>query len=225
MRLAWFLLVFAMISTGCSVRIGPWKIGAPAIAGSGIVAVEERTIEPYSEIEVSGAIQTEVELGIEPSLSVAADDNLLEFIECKVVNGKLLLSTTESMSTSNPILVKTTTARLNAYKGSGATRGTLVGLASEEFAVQLSGASTLTTSVGNAKHLTVRASGASSFEGSELVSDHADVHVSGASKARIGITETLIAHASGASSVRYSGAPATVRKDTSGASSIQPVEE
>jgi hypothetical protein len=67
----------------------------------------------------------------------------------------------------------------------------------------------------------VDVSGASTLNTFDLTSQTVEVEASGASTARVNALKSLRATASGASSVRYRGNPATLSNDASGASSVK----
>jgi hypothetical protein len=110
---------------------------------------------------------------------------------------------------------------LKAYRGSGATTGTVTGVKSEEFRLSLRGASNCSPK-GDAAKLTVDCSGASHAHALGLNSKSVKATVSGASTAEVHATEELSADASGASTIRYAGAPAKLQKNATAASSISP---
>ncbi len=225
-RTQWCLLLTAMCLIGfpgCNLRIGNWRIGGgPTLRGNGNIATEERLVEEFTSIDVSGAMQVSIELGNEPALSITADENLLEVIESTVINGRLVLRNLESYSSSNPVVIKVSTQQLKSYDGSGATTGIIAGsVETDVFEVDLSGASRLTLGSGTTGKLKANLSGASSLKASELVAGDADIDVSGASSAITNVTGSLDAEASGASSVRYSGDPKSVKERASGGSSVR----
>jgi hypothetical protein len=185
-----------------------------------MLASEVRSVENFNRVDVSGSIQTEIELGMEPSATVIADDNLLELIETQVSGDRLRVRMTGSCSTHNPIVVRITTPELTTYHGSGATQASLVGMAGESLEVDLSGASSFKSSVGTVSKLSVELSGASTFQGIDLIADSIRVKASGASSATVCPIDQLKAHASGASTIRYAGAPAKLSVDSSGAGSV-----
>lgn len=216
------LLALACIlpATGCSIRIGGWKLGSSAIQGNGIVATEERVIDEFDSVDVSGALQIELSLGSDPTLSITADENLLEIIDTQVVDGKLIVTSTDSYSSSNPVVIKAGSIHLKKYAGSGATKGIVQVLEEDELAIDLSGASSLTLSSGSVSKLSVDVSGASTVNAPELLVQEAKVEASGASTVILQPIEQLSARASGASTVRYVGQPNILSKDESGAASV-----
>ena len=93
----------------------------------------------------------------------------------------------------------------------------------DEGTIDLSGSSIAEPS-GTARALEARVSGASQFDAPELTVADLTIELSGASLAKLDVTGTLSAGASGASTLRYAGSPVVERSDMSGSSSIEPVD-
>ncbi len=86
--------------------------------------------------------------------------------------------------------------------------------------MRASGASTVEIT-GSTGPLDVEASGASTVRLANFTSADTRVNASGASNITVNASGKLTGEASGASSVRYTGSPASVQVDTSGASSVK----
>lgn len=89
--------------------------------------------------------------------------------------------------------------------------------------IDLSGASNLSLE-GNGENLKLSAMGASDANLEGYTTQNADIHLSGASNGEINLTAILNAELSGASKLRYYGNPTMGNIETSGASSIKPVD-
>lgn len=57
--------------------------------GSGRERTEERSLESFHSVKVSGKVSAVVVIGDEPSITVSTDDNLLEFVRTEVRKGVL----------------------------------------------------------------------------------------------------------------------------------------
>ncbi|MCF0038770.1 head GIN domain-containing protein [Dyadobacter fanqingshengii] len=102
---------------------------------------------------------------------------------------------------------------------SGASQVTME-LSSPKATFELSGASSLILT-GQGDVLNGEVSGASSFKGREFSAKTVNIDASGASSAAVVASNSLHADASGASSIRYSGAAKDVHSSSSGASSVK----
>jgi hypothetical protein len=174
----------------------------------------------------------------------AKDNDSRDRITTKVSGGTLYVSLDNSSvkwwGVNKEFKVYITAPKLNALTVSGAVNFVVVDILrstnfslilsgasnfsgkieSEEIKANLSGASDCKVS-GSSNKLDLVCSGASGFKGSDLKVDKADLDASGASSIKIHVIETLKAHASGASSIQYKGAPKMYNQSASGASSIK----
>jgi hypothetical protein len=201
---------------------------------------ETRSVSTFNQIEVSHAIQLDVQIGPTTSVEITTDDNLMPHVKTSVAGNRLKVMMDTNTSTRIGVRVKVTTPELTALSGSGATSSTVASLEAKRFRLDLSGASTAILSVaaqnfeadlsgasrctlsGSAERLVVECSGASHFAASTFDAHAVEVEASGASTAEVKASNELTADASGASTILYGGSPAKVRKDESGASSVTP---
>ena len=86
--------------------------------------------------------------------------------------------------------------------------------------LDISGASTIVLE-GKADMMKGEISGATTFRAGSFVVEEVKMSISGASSAKLNVTKSLKADASGASSIKYAGGAKNVSTDTSGASSIR----
>ena len=111
------------------------------------------------------------------------------------------------------------TPELELFVLSGGSRGTIDGLSSDVFDVELSGGSVLTAS-GTARDLSLAVSGGSVAELDGLTPATVDVDLSGGSRAEVRATDMVQGSAAGGSRVSVAGgANATV--DTTGGSDVE----
>jgi hypothetical protein len=194
-----------------SLKIGKEK-------GSGRMATESRSVANFSQIDVSSVFQVEVIAQSEFSVEVEADDNLLQFIRTEVRDGRLEISLSKSVKTSNPMRVRISAPNIDRVEASGASRVNVTNLKSSEITLDTSGASKINLS-GETSKLVVDVSGASQIDAGSLTTNAANIDASGASHVNVNVANELNADASGASRITYSGSP-SVRKSTSGAGSV-----
>jgi len=215
--------ITALTSCGCQIRLSDFGTETQ-VKGNGVLVTEERLIEDYDSIEVHGVIQLEVSLGLEPSLTITGEENLLAILDTKTADGALVIRASESYSSTKPIVIKTTCPNLIRYTGHGVTQATITGLESDRFEAQLNGTSTLLIQTGNVEFLKADISGVSNLNAKGLRANKADVQADGTSHITLNVTEDLNAQASGASSIVYHGDPNSNQVNTSGVASIRPVK-
>lgn len=207
---------------------------------------EERKVDKFSSIDVSGALTVYLTQGNSQAVAVsAADEKYIERIKTEVKNGVLKIyvesSFLKSFSWSDKKMkAYITCTQLNSLSISGASAINIPEkISSNDLSVDLSGASSikgileikdlkvdlsgassanLKGSAGNAK---IEASGASSFNSYDLEIDNCKAQSSGASSVRINAVKELSAKATGASSIHYKGDPIMKGFESSGSSSIK----
>jgi hypothetical protein len=106
-RLLLSIAALALVSgcAGFTLGSGTTTIGsAPYEEGSGTVANDTRTLEPFNAVSAAEGVQVELAAG-DPSATVTADDNLLAHISTVVSNGVLAIDVSGSLRTSHPLRV------------------------------------------------------------------------------------------------------------------------
>jgi hypothetical protein len=204
-----------------------------------------RDVQDFQSVVIKGPFKVYYSTDAESQVAVSAKDNdSRDRITTKVSGGTLYVSLDNSSvkwwGVNKEFKVYITAPKLNALTVSGAVNFVVVDILrstnfslilsgasnfsgkieSEEIKANLSGASDCKVS-GSSNKLDLVCSGASGFKGSDLKVDKADLDASGASSIKIHVIETLKAHASGASSIQYKGAPKMYNQSASGASSIK----
>ena len=188
-------LIFSIFSTGCDKLIG--------ILGNGNVITEERDASDFHKISVGDAFEVILLQDSIESLTIESDENLMEIIKTKVINGKL------KIYTSNPILKATRLKAIihfidiNLLELSGAVDAVGMNIFEmDNIDIALSGASDIEIAL-NTNSIDINLSGASSID-IELYTNITSMDLSGASKIFIvGETDEADYTFSGASN--YSG--------------------
>jgi len=189
------------------------------VRGSGNVVSEQRSVAAFEGIKVSGIFRVEAVAGREQSVEIEADDNLLPLITTEVRDGMLVISTKENIRPRSTLVVRVSNPTIAKIQSSGVAKVTASEL-SGPFELDMSGASKAELK-GNVSELKVRVSGAAKIEATELEATNAEVRASGACKVNVSVTGELKATASGASKIYYTGEPASLIKNASGASRVK----
>lgn len=226
---------------GCTV---PNILSGTTVTGSGRTTTQEYDFTGFNKVVVSHAFQATVTRGDAYRVAVTVDDNLVEYLDVRVDGDTLRIQLKPVLSLgfrNTTLRAEVTLPSLAGLDLSGATRTQLSGFTnSEQLDVEISGASQLRGNVTVSGATTIRASGASTLEltgssaslnanasGASTVrlqdfpTGDARVDVSGASNITVNAKGRITGEASGASSVKYTGNPASVLVDTSGASSVR----
>ncbi len=214
------LLAFAVPLAGCGVVdvIPMTAASGTKIVGTGKPIVETRKAQAATSVEASGALKVEIVPGATPKLTVEAQKEILPHIKSEFKNGTLILTTEGSMQTDGTMRVRFTTPSINGLSAHGATTIDASGFTAKAGRIEATGASHVTAK-GQADALEVTVTGASEANLKSIPVGNAKVEATGASKAWINVRGSLLATASGASEIHYSGKP-KVTKQASGVSSI-----
>lgn len=238
MRTLTFALVaiFSLTLTACSFYI-PFS---QAVVGSGKLVTKNFEFTDFQSVDVSSTFQADISQSDTFSVSITADDNLLDYIKVDKNGTKLSIRFDYRGGYSRGTLkAKITMPTLESLSISGASTGTVSGFKlAKPATLDVSGASTLNGSLdadridlhasgaskanlsGSANTADLKADGASALNLSDLSIDNASVDLSGASNATISVKSKLDYNLSGASHVTYQGSPTIGRNSNNGASSV-----
>ncbi|MCA1638521.1 MAG: DUF2807 domain-containing protein [Acidobacteria bacterium] len=189
------------------------------IKGSGTSKIQQRNVSGFKRVDAGGALNVEVDAQKDFSVTVEADDNLLEHIKTEVNGDTLKIYSEGKISPTAKLNVKISMPEIQGLNLSGASDGKITNVRTDSLELKASGASEVVI-VGEAKTLEADASGASTIDAENLDVEDANVEASGASKAMVSATNNLEADASGASKISYTGEPKNIKQNSSGASSI-----
>jgi len=190
------------------------------IQGSGVMKTEPRNVSGFSKIEAGGAINIEVTVQKDFSVTVEGDDNLLQHIKTEVSGDTLKIYNEGKLSMKTKVNVKISMPEINGLNISGASNATVTNVKSNSLELEASGASKVKVE-GEVESLKSDASGASKIDAKNLRAENADVEASGASSSTVFSSNELKADASGASNIYYVGEPKNLNQKSSGASSIK----
>ncbi len=202
--------LFMLLLVGCN------GIG---IRGSGIVKDENRPVDSFDNIDISGMYDVRISVGNENSLRIYGDDNLLPLIKTEVEGNTLHVWSKKNISPRKKIKIEIVTESLETISSSGASRIKLNDFKGEELNIEGSGAGSFHLS-GETEYLRIELSGAVNLNADNLIADKVDVEISGASDADVYAKDELRAEISGVGNIEYSGNPQSVKKSISGLGSI-----
>ncbi len=207
-------LIGIIFTVSCSVA----NLGS--ITGSGNAKSEKRDVSGFSKIDAGGAVSLQIDAQKEFSVEIQADDNLLSFIKTEVSGDTLKISVKDKVSSKSKILVKISMPTVTSLNISGASSAVVSNAKADSVELEASGASKIKIN-GETSDLKIESTGASGVDAEGLAAANAKVSASGASSATVSVSNNLIADASGASSIYYTGDPKNVVPNSSGVSSIK----
>tara|TARA_B110000037_G_C17121210_1_gene505909 strand:+ start:3253 stop:3945 length:693 start_codon:yes stop_codon:yes gene_type:complete len=207
------------------------------IEGDGNLTSEERKMESFTDLKISGMFNVVLVQG-EPSVLIETDQNLLEHITTVVKDEELHISSGDKYLSTDQMVVTVFYRSLEKVEISGAceliSNGSING---DELFIEISGAAEadLTLNVtkfrmelsggseielhGIADEVELDLSGAAEVHAFNLESKRAAIGVSGAGDVEINASEKLAVDISGAGEVQYMGDP-EIKKDISGVGEI-----
>jgi len=203
---------------------------------------EERSIENFDRIDVSGHFDIYLKKGDKAAVRVEAREMDLDEITTRVSGSTLRIeSTRRNFRDGQKGIIYITFTSLRDIDMSGA--GKIISesvIQSDDLKVEMSGAGSIEIEVdvknfdislsgagnievsGKAQKAEISISGAGNFRGFKLISEEVEVSMSGVGKAQVYATEYLDAEASGVGSVRYRGEPKKVRVKAGLLGSVKP---
>jgi len=212
------LILFLFTCT--TISFAQWR----TIRGNGEKTTLDRSVEAYENIKVSGSYVVTIVDGNAGSISITADENLLEYIETKVKNGTLSIRNKkgyrlrykekiEITLTANFLekVVLSGSGRINSdhkIKGeemkfyvSGSGR-VAFNIDASEIDVKVSGSGKVNLK-GETNGADFSISGSGNIDGIDLETKDLEVNISGSGDALVNVTEQLKAFISGSGKVKY----------------------
>lgn len=189
--------------------------------GSGTPKTEVRKVSAFSKIKLEGALQADITSGAEQVVEISGDDNIVPLITTEVTDERLRIAPNRPVAPKLELVARVATPTLTALTAAGSTHIKLRGVAGDALAIDASGTAQLTAN-GTSKQLTIHVAGSASIDTRELQAENVTLDVSGSAELDVYATGLLDVHISGSATVRYSGNPREVRKDISGAGTLEP---
>jgi Putative auto-transporter adhesin, head GIN domain len=189
------------------------------VEGSGTAVTEIRKVAPFMSVDLAGANNVSISIGTEQSVSVQADDNLINLVTTEVRAGELVIENHGNFRTESPMSVEVTLPQLNAVTMSGSGTLTVQGVGAERLTVRLPGSGVIRVS-GATVRLTAELVGSGELRLNNLIAAQATAVVSGSGLIRLSASEALNATVSGTGTISYKGNPSQVTKSVTGSGAI-----
>jgi hypothetical protein len=207
-------LSLALLISGCNQLLN-------SVPGSGKPATENRNVSGFSSVELEGSGDLHIEQTGTESLSITADDNLLQYLTSDVSGGRLRLAARNGInfSASGPVVYKLTVKSLDGISLSGS--GTVDGkaLTSDSMKIDLSGSGDI-TATGGANKVEVMLSGSGNIHGDGYKGKDVRVELDGSGNATVAASDKLDVSINGSGVVEYIGDP-KVTTSNNGSGSVR----
>jgi hypothetical protein len=173
-------LALVASTLACSVDFGDW--GFRTVAGDGDVVSEGREVSGFSSVELAGWGRLHIETGESEGLTIETDQNLLEYIETEVADGRLVIRHRRRvvLRPSTTIDYYLTVIDLEGISVSGAGDVNVPEISGERFDVRISGAGSVEVDGLSVQVADVDITGAGNVDLGALNADRLDVDISGA---------------------------------------------
>lgn len=207
--------------------------------GNGNVTTQERAIESFREVEVSGSFEVLLKRAAEPRLTIITDENLHQFIKVEHDGDVLEISSDRNLRSKDGVKLEIGYTDLMAVSSSGAAVITSEDSVTGDYLrLEMSGAGAMdllldvkalkvTVSGAGAVELkgkvieqNIQMSGAGGLDAKDLISENCKVSISGVGGAAVHVTGVLNASVSGVGGITYRGNPTQVKSDISGLGTI-----
>jgi hypothetical protein len=237
-------LLATLVLIACSIT--SLQGNAETVRGSGNVVEESRPVSGVSGVNLATIGDLTIEVGDTESLRIEAEDNLMEYFETEVRNGKLTIGTQSNvrLETTQPVKYYLTVTGLDTIDISSAGNIQTPDLEAEQFSITISsagnlmmgnlGADTLEVDLSSAGNLDIAGgeikkqnitiTGPGNYNAQDLASAEADVRLASAGSATIWVRDQLKANLSSSGNLRYRGNP-TVDATTNSSGKVIQISE
>lgn len=229
------LIAVAILISLQSSAQWPWE----KIEGNGKFKKETRSVGDYTAVSSSGFWDVMIAYGDGNHVQIEGDENLLNYIETKVEDGKLTIKARKNtnLRSKNKITVYVSLTKMTGislsgsgdiigqgkFRNEGKTDFKLSGSGNIQMSfdrvteadVSISGSGNIRLA-GSANTVNARISGSGNADCSDLNSDDASAHVSGSGNIKLNANKSVDASISGSGNVSYKGAASNVKKHIAG---------
>ena len=191
-----------------SVSCFLWNLHTPKLP----VVKQSRTLEPFTKIQVSSAVQVTLTPGTAGTAVVETHEDLQDDLRTDVKNGTLSITLRGSHSHVKKMAVELPVERLEKISVSSAA--SVVGedtIMADDLAIDVSSAASLRLAV-DARRLTGHASSAAKIVAGQLNTNTCKIDASSAANVAVGETQQLQMTKSSAASIHYQGTPQITSK-------------
>ncbi|MFZ6025963.1 MAG: head GIN domain-containing protein [Bacteroidota bacterium] len=213
------------------------------VEGNGVYKKETREVGSFSGIATSGSWAVMLAYGNSNSIEIEGDENLLEYIETKVENGKLHIRAKKNgnIRSKNKIVVYVSISQIKGLYVSGS--GDIIGKGKFSNAgttnIGVSGSGNIKLDFdrfdgidasvsgsggiilkGTSNAIYARISGSGNINCKEVVSDDVTASISGSGNIRVQANTSIDARIAGSGSVFYTGGAKNVRTHKAGSGRI-----
>jgi hypothetical protein len=208
-----FALTLATLAMGCS------SFGEK---GSGKVATESRNVSGFTTVELDGDGKLVLEQTGTESLTITADDNLMQYLTSEVQDGKLKLGTKRGVNVnpSGELIYKVTARKVDGIVAAGSGSVQAKGIMTESLKTTIAGSGDCTIT-GQADQHEILIAGSGKVDAPDLKSKNVTISIAGSGDAVLAASEKLEVSILGSGSVEYIGDPVVTTKANLGSGTVK----
>ncbi|MEO0741711.1 MAG: DUF2807 domain-containing protein [Bacteroidota bacterium] len=183
--------------------------------GSGEAAMQRRTVEAFDEVFIGERLSATIVVGPQRSVSVMADDNLVEYVETQVRDGRLYVFAREPLRTRSGLSATITVPSLTRLETGPDAQVAVTDIAAGTFVLR-EGPRAIVTLDGTATRLDADLDIDAQLEARDLLAESVVIDGQSQIKAAVSPSESVRARLYFNTDVCYTGNPSTVRKSGPG---------
>ncbi|MCP3917399.1 MAG: DUF2807 domain-containing protein [bacterium] len=196
--LAWVALFSVLVA--CTVEL------SETVHGSGTSSTEYRDVDGYRSVAVRGSIDARVRVGEPAHVMITGDDNLIEYVETSVENGRLIVQVRRGFRLDPAPRIEIGASQLESLQLVGAGTLRVEGVDDETIELGLEGSGDLECR-GRVGQLVATVTGSGTMDLFDLVAQDAQVEISGSGDIETRAERALSVSVSGSGDVLYRGEP------------------
>lgn len=211
--------ILMLTVTACGTTIQPTLEGT---RGSGTIISTQRDVDNFSTIQIYMGADLILTQSTTESLIIEADDNVMQYIETRIENGRLIVSKPDhiNLDPSQTIHLNVSFNTLHEIEIFGSSNIKAGDLDLDALAISFSGSgSTRLTGKVNEQTITIR--GQATIKNFDLTSRHVVIDISGNGTIEVNAEEMLDVTVAGMGTIRYTGNPTVIENVNGTANFVQ----
>jgi len=205
------------IGVGCDVNI---HVGnGMTVKGSGRVVSERREISGFNSVDLAGSMDVEVTHSDTFKCTLRGDDNILPLIVTDIREQRLCISTRQSYSTRQRLVVLLEAPEITEVALNGSGDINMTGVTRDRIVLRIAGSGNIVAS-GTAQQVDAEVSGSGDLKLGGLVAEKVKAVITGSGDADVWAKQSLHAMVNGSGDIIYSGNPEKLQTHLNGSGHI-----
>jgi hypothetical protein len=214
------LVLIPFLFHGCAGKVEE----GPKIIGSGKKETSVRELADFDKVELTTFGEIRISIGETFSVKIDIDDNLVDAVDSKVVDGKLIVTTNKRFTSGIGPIVNVVMPSLKLIDLPGRGSATFKGLKGDEITMNLTGAGSV-TGQGEVNQVNVYHAGDGRVDIRKLEAKRAKVVLSGGGGASLKAEDYIEIDSSGSGTVAVHSTPKEVKKNVTGTGVVEVGED